>query len=204
MPQPITHLLVERRALQGLLGYFLNQQDIDREEFTSFGDDLFYSKDLIRHTHQLKYGVVSDVMHWDGSYDRFCSGLDHVKSNPTGDENRNRSLKFDLYREHIHGIADLVFHPFVYRAAKDHWQYHPDHAYHGHKVIESIIDSYLLKELEGIDPYEFRRSDHAAHPRRSERTIDDDLFKLLNKGIREAYRDTGIFAAHGIDYEQYF
>ncbi|HLC60717.1 MAG TPA: hypothetical protein VJJ52_04775 [Candidatus Nanoarchaeia archaeon] len=208
MPQPITHLLLERKVLGNFLGDAVHQGDIYREEWTSFGQDIFYVKDIIRHTHPQRYNVVSDTFHWDGSYDEFCSELDILKSKRNEDRDGSQKtdldqLGADIYRRYLHAVGDLIFHPFVYRAAKDHWRNHPSHEYRRHKVIESIIDAYLLDVLEGTNPYEFRYNDHSMRPHTS-LELDDNLFEVVNSGIKLAYGKSGIFAANGVDYEKYF
>ena len=206
MPQPNAHYLVIEESLSRDLESLL-QNHANYAGFGSFGPDLFYVKDAVHlgkfaRTHPLDYAIVSDIMHWEGSFDFYCSMLDYIKN--LDDAEKKDKLKAFAYGYYSHVVADSVFHPFVYRESEDNWRKHNKRStFHNHKKIESIIDTYLLQERRNTDPYEFNYCGKIVCFNEDDKVLDGDVFALLNHCMAEIYKG-GIFTSYSLDYDKFF
>ncbi|GEM_PF-2303642 len=205
MPQPITHYLVCEKSFKNILpGLWHEYQGY--AGLGSYGPDFFYSKGMVTEEYFIrvrksisqirenvaasnyKYVELSDLLHWEGSKDFFCYMLDSIKLNFSNVSTRNK-LKTFAYGYYSHVVTDCIFHPFIYRQSRDHWITHPAENYREHKVIETLIDLFLLdREKELNRNYQFNPQTECA-AKENTNMLDKDLANLINIGLRNIYSD---------------
>lgn len=196
MSQPITHYMVCEEAIGEVVPDVWHRHK-NFAGLGSFGPDLFYIKDLAKakFRHEYSYELVSDEMHWDGTFDCYCAMLDYIKeSGATGDV--LSKMKAFAYGFYSHVITDCVFHPFVYRQTNDHWRDHPEPNYKDHKTLEAMLDNYILMQKQGSSAYQFNPKVGCA-AKGNEEKLDADVFKIFRHGLEKAYRSR-------IDFYKYF
>lgn len=209
MSQPNTHYLVIEEALKNHPSS-LWQGNSNFAGFGSFGPDLFYLLGIPPVIHSRKYPQdytkVSDVMHHEASLDFFCSMLDDIKNRiKDTDKETTDKLKAFAYGYYSHAVTDSVFHPYVYRRTGDNWAEHFTPEYNGHKKLEALIDTYLLEMLKENNPFDFGYEHRVVcHNQGSRRTLDKDVYELIENNLKKIYGDKNIFEKHGIEYERYF
>ncbi|MBI1935367.1 hypothetical protein HYS31_02905 [Candidatus Woesearchaeota archaeon] len=138
-----------------------------------------------------EYEQAANVTHWDGSLDCFCHMLDHTKkSNPSirkhdvsdGALRAYQALAEEAYFWYSHAIVDMIVHPTVYRISNDHWVKHPKKRVRAHKKLESIMDTFLLKEKMDVSPHQLKFGELICNS-----GLDPASFELLNVGMSMAY-----------------
>lgn len=209
MPGPITHFLVMQEACPPEIW----QMHRKFAGSATFGPDLFYTKGLPLHFRGLTrmlgskdkdYAKASDIMHWEGSLDYYCCMLDYIKTSiGTEDKEKIDRLKAYAYGYYSHVVTDAVFHPFIYRHTRDHWERHftPEdftQTYNSHKGEETLTDAFLAGRM-GTNPYALRYQDKVD----CGRTLDGAIFSLLHHSLGKIYGG-GIFDSYGIDYQKFF
>ncbi|WP_027192150.1 zinc dependent phospholipase C family protein [Fundidesulfovibrio putealis] len=181
MPQPITHMFICEQGMRGsAAGADLWSAYPNFARFGSFGPDLFYIRGTGFDTGYLE---AADIMHAEGALPFYCSLLEHIKT--VNDEARGDKMKAFAYGYYSHVVADVVFHPFVYRRAKDHWLDHPEDVYTAHKEMECLADNYILSKYEGTPGYQGADVDLDCHG--LDGMLDADLYEMYLGGIYSAY-----------------
>lgn len=211
MPQPIAHYWVIENSLNDLSNqsrarlwhYYRNYAVLG-----SIFPDLMYMSGIprlgwmTRKGHSVDYTHVSDIMHWEGFLDFYCSMLDYIKQLPEG-ETKDK-LKAFSFGVASHYAADADAHPRVYSTTGDHPFFHDEEEnYTKHKESESLQDIVLVGKR-GKNYRGFNYGDKfICHKEGSNRTLDPDVFKLIIHGIEKVYAG-GIFDEYKFDYEKAF
>ena len=226
MPQPHTHYLVTQEAMKEASSELWEKYS-NYAGFGSFFPDLFYMTDLppkmvaklsmympspitkfflnrFPYTSQkypdMDYSVVSDTIHWHGSYRFITISLNYIKK-VKSQETRDKLTAW-LIGFIGHVIPDALFHPKVYRDTGDHSGIHTKDAYDRHKSLESLLDSYYLIR-DDSNQFNFHYAEKViCHSDGSGRTLDEDIFRLISHSIRETY--DLVLTVHGRDYKQLF
>ena len=224
MPQPITHLLVGKISLEDTI------EDMSKDESgrvsgvtakllkkvggsATRGTDWLYGNysTILIPTHPKYYSHISDVMHWEASFDLFCAMLNYIKQMPFDKATENK-LKVFAYGFYSHVVADSVFHPFVYRLSGDDPTKHHDEGYLKHKDIERAMDYYNVKKIKGVSPRGMGFPDMIGLQTHDDNKVgfDRDIFKMLSHAIKVAYAtkksetESSVFESYKIDYQRYF
>ena len=223
MPQPKIHRLVFNQSIDDVVASLTDfekeilkleglpgSSDIARA-FSFEIPDLFYFKDLIMHRHRGNYQKVSDVLHWERSFEMFSHMLNYIQ-NAVVDPKTRRKLKDFAYGFYSHVIVDAIFHPKVYRETNDHPFVHPAPAYREHKRYESKLDGYVSM-LRNINPHEHGLPELLKYAQEiGSRGYDEGIFTMMNFAMAQTYdrpKDSGltVFKSHDMDYlflfEQY-
>lgn len=224
MPQPWTHLLVGESSLEDTIRELSKDESGTTSDLTlklltkignsgTLGTDLFYAKDknTIISTHPRDYSHVSNVMHWEASFDLFCAMLNYTKQIPLDKATRNK-LKVFAYGFYSHVVTDAVFHPFVYRLSGDNPTKHNKKGYLSHKEIERAMDYHNVKRLKRASPLELGFSGMIGLQTQDDDKVgfDRDIFKMLSHAIKVAYAakrsetESSVFESYNIDFYRYF
>jgi len=223
MPQPITHFLVIKNAMRDTLKNVWKSYG-NFAGLGSFGPDLFYMKDVGYYSNEIlkkffsifsdtsfSYDKISDIMHWEGSLELFCSFLDYIAEMKHLSRNERDKLRAFAYGYYSHVITDAIFHPYVYRYTKDHWKTHDSSEnYLKHKKLESTIDRYLLGKLEKTHAYKFEyHKKIRCYEKDSDKTLENSLFMMLVSSMEKVYKqylDSGEYREELLDkdYDYYF
>ncbi len=200
MPQPNAHYLVIQKSLESRAKDLWGKHS-NFAGFGSFGPDLFYIRGA--RTGVTEYETLSNLIHWDHSFDMYCSMLDYIKSSVT-DPNAKDKLRAFAYGFYAHVVADSCFHPFITRKQMDHPFKHPTESAIQHKTLESEIDTYLLSKInklpDGQNPYAFKLSDKIiCHKDNSNRSLDNDAFNLFKFCLTDTYAAEEL---HGFGFQE--
>lgn len=217
MPQPITHSLAvdiaSSTSIDDKVELEISEEERNAGRLGSiFAIDGDYFKDVIRTTHpDLDFRVVGNIKHWEGSLRFYANMLNFIKW-VAQDPKVKRKLKAFADGAYSHAVTDIIFHPFVYRMSQDHWRYHvPKKAFGMHKLLESMIDTYLAKHLLEVRPTEYGLPEKIrCHTGNDFRALDRDIMYMLLHATYETYgkepdaNGKPIFDSYGIDYRTYF
>lgn len=210
MPQPIAHYWVIENSLNDISSANRARLWHDYSNYAVFGSifpDLMYMSGVPRLAHittkgnSHDYSSISDILHWEGSLDLYCSMLDYIKQ--VGNKVLQDKLKAFAYGFMSHVVTDSDIHPSVYGQSEDHPFSHPDNEFTRHKSLESLIDIVIL----GHRNITYGKFDYSKklviHGPESNRTLDQDVFKMVMRCIEKTYAGT-IFENHHVDYGKIF
>jgi len=133
-----------------------------------------------------EWSLIADRTHNHHSFSSFCCMLDTAKQNKlenNPDSEKQLGFAMGFY---AHVITDAIYHPMVYRSAKDHWnskEFNPETL---HKWLELQIDRWLAN-------YTFRAEPDASKvpwqcPGVQETTLDSSIHQLLEACLLTHYR----------------
>ncbi len=210
MPGPPAHDVMMEEASKGRPFWKSHSQEA---VYGSTGPDALYFEGSVPHFKDIRfylknfrligkpYEQVANVMHWEGSFEFFCTLLDYIKKAPPEKQNKLRAFAYGYFS---HVIADCLFHPNVYRVTGDHPRYHPFKTRIAHRLFESWLDTYLIREKKGIIPSQLAYDELVScHEPNSGRTLDEDIFRLFNHGISEVYNWSRL-SIEGLIFSQLF
>ena len=211
MPQPIAHYWVIENSLNdlssqsraGLWNEYQNQAVLG-----SIFPDLMYMSGvpqvagMTRKGPKVNHSNISNIMHWDGFLDFYCAMLDYIKQ--LSESDTKDKLKAFSFGVASHFAADAEAHPRVYSITGDNpFSHKPDENYTRHKELESLLDIFIIgRRGETYRTFNYGHR-FISHAEDSNRTLDDDIFKLVVHGLEKAYAGK-IFGSYGIDYETAF
>ena len=188
MPQNITHYLVIKESMKSttddLWNNFLNYA-----VFGSVMPDMFFMHEIQPPNYRgYNYTFLSDIIHWEGTLDLYCSILEIIKRQYRYSNDEFSKLRSFTYGYISHVVSDIIFHPYIYRFSGDHWKFHNDcDKYIDHKNLELQIDCYLANKTESKAPLDFQYQNKIKCFENGSHELDRDLFNILQEAIENIY-----------------
>ena len=201
MPGPKTHDIFYCQIKQLLLPETLSRYPhYDDYRLFAQGHDFLIYYDFYK-LWKLNRNIAESVKLQEQSFQAFiCEFLLTAKANGALEEEQTRLFIGPGYI--LHHVLDSYAHPLIIHYAGDHTR-SKENATWKHGIIETLLDAYLMENMEGVDPkthraYEDFEFDGQALSSKLLQTLDESLYKVYGivgggQKFKKGIHQTGTF-----------